>query len=441
MSFSNSTFHSTPAAPTAKPGCPDKHRGIVERKMASFPLAWRAVPQNNEIFDSLEQCEERLRAYAFCEGFDIVRKGGGTPTNPGSGFVCIHHGKETRNYRKLENKVEKDLEDNIVSLRKRDGTLTRQLDCEWEVRCTFKDYPRRGSGIKKWILTLKSKPNFDPLAHSHLLVDDPLVFPAHKQSTTEYQEQIVQARVHREKVLPYSDSRRVLEDSEYGLMISPRKYYNQIRKQKFDQNEPRMIDGLVASLQLAGFIFRRRVKEEIDGTGEVVGRKLEQIFFAHRRQLEIARRFVSGFLLVIDGTFNTNEYRLPLLIMVRVLNTGMTFPVAFSFCRSESRTVFEFVWESLRKECFTPEIPPPGVITGDWAAGLIASHPRSFPGCQLQGCNWHAVEAMQRKFYKEYTKNEVEGYSNKRGEKVDDLRDLAWKYIKSMSQKELQINR
>jgi hypothetical protein len=92
------------------------------------------------------------------------------------------------------------------------------------MRCTYKDVPKRGSGIKGYVLTVTKD------EHSHPLADDPLVYPTHRHSTSEYQEQIVQARTHREKVLPFSTSRRVLEDPEYGLMISSREYYNQVRK-------------------------------------------------------------------------------------------------------------------------------------------------------------------------------------------------------------------
>jgi len=41
--------------------------------------------------------------------------------------------------------------------------------------------------------------------------------------------------------------------------------------------------------------------------------------------------------LVVDGTFNTNSLRLPLLI-----DSGKTFPVAFSYCPSESKESFDF---------------------------------------------------------------------------------------------------
>jgi hypothetical protein len=47
-------------------------------------------------------------------------------------------------------------------------------------------------------------------------------------------------------------------------------------------------------------------------------------------------------MLVIDGTFNTNSLRLPLLIAVGVTNSGKTFPVAFSYYPSESKDSYSF---------------------------------------------------------------------------------------------------
>jgi hypothetical protein len=66
-----------PGAVQAKPGCPDKHRAIVEWAMAAMPPAWRLAPQAGEVFDSLQLFEERVRAWSFCDGFEVVRGGGG----------------------------------------------------------------------------------------------------------------------------------------------------------------------------------------------------------------------------------------------------------------------------------------------------------------------------------------------------------------------------
>jgi hypothetical protein len=112
-------------------------------------------------------------------------------------------------------------------------------------------------------------------------------------------------------------------------------------------------------------VYRTRFEVEVDEQDKPIARKLVQLFFAHRQQLEAAQRFVADWLIVIDGTFNINELRLPLLVCVGVLSLNATFPVAFSYCPSESAASIGFVWESLKAECFTAEIAPPRVILGD----------------------------------------------------------------------------
>jgi hypothetical protein len=96
------------------------------------------------------------------------------------------------------------------------------------------------------------------------------------------------------------------------------------------------------------------VSEELDKKGQVITRKLIQLFFTHREQLEAAKCFVSDWLIVIDGTSNSKEDRLPLLVVVSVLNSGRTFPVCFSYCPSESAESTGFVWEALKLEVFIP---------------------------------------------------------------------------------------
>lgn len=152
---------------------------------------------------------------------------------------------------------------------------------------------------------------------------------------------------------------------ESGITISAREDYNSVRKMVADKNQSKTIDGLLVALQEEGFVYRVRVDVEEDDDGKPISRKMLQLWFSHREQLDAAARFCSDWLLVIDGTFNTNEDRLPLLIAVGVLNSGKTFPVSFSYCPSKSDESFTFVWDSLKEECFKPEgnlpAPPPRV--------------------------------------------------------------------------------
>jgi hypothetical protein len=99
----------------AKPGCADHHKPAVERIVNKLLSAWLLLLESGEVFDSLDYCERRMRSFSFAEGFDIVRKGGGTKANPSWRFRCLFHGEETRNDRKLEDKVERDEHGTITS--------------------------------------------------------------------------------------------------------------------------------------------------------------------------------------------------------------------------------------------------------------------------------------------------------------------------------------
>jgi hypothetical protein len=111
----------------AKSGCAEHHRAAVERAVNVLPPLWLLHPQTGEVFDSLDHCNRRLRGYTLAEGFDIVRKGGGSKGNPSWQFRCVYYGERTRNDRKLENRVKRDKKENITSKRQRDKITVRQL--------------------------------------------------------------------------------------------------------------------------------------------------------------------------------------------------------------------------------------------------------------------------------------------------------------------------
>jgi MULE transposase domain len=178
------------------------------------------------------------------------------------------------------------------------------------------------------------------------------------------------------------------------VIVSAKDYYNTVRKEIPDKAKPKTIVALLRMLKDNGFVYRTRVSVKEDEYGTSIARKLVQLFWAHRKQLQAAQRFIADWAIIIDGTFNTNKLRLPLLVCMGVLNTNKTFPVAFSFCPSESAESIGFIWECLKAECFIDGIYAPRIVIGDWAAGLIASIPIAFPNSQFQGCDWHAVGAM-----------------------------------------------
>ena len=162
--------------------------------------------------------------------------------------------------------------------------------------------------------------------------------------------------------------------------------------------------------------------------------------------MEAARRFISDFIVVIDGTFNTNAARLPLLIAVGQLNSGKTFPVAFYQCKSESKESYTFFQECLKAHYFSPlgesPVAPPRVILSDQNGGLTASIFDAFPEAKQQFYTWHAIETIVTKLRAiEHPKELFQERIDSQGNKIPGLRSRYWNYILAESLEALNENR
>jgi hypothetical protein len=96
---------------------------------------------------------------------------------------------------------------------------------------------------------------------------------------------------------------------------------------------------VITILEQNGFYPRTREEYIVENSIRIKG-VVRDIFFMSDEQIRIARRFISGFLYETNATFNTNTWRLPLSVIVRIDNTGHTFPMAFMFITSESAKSF-----------------------------------------------------------------------------------------------------
>jgi hypothetical protein len=139
---------------TARAGRPKHLVAALEATVNSYPDEWLVQPQTGEEFPSLAACNDRLRAHALAEGFDIVRHGGGTGAAPAYRFRCFFYGTKTKNTRNLKDRIEVNEEGNITSKRQRKVSNIRQLNCPWQALYSFKSVGKRGSSIKVYILTV-----------------------------------------------------------------------------------------------------------------------------------------------------------------------------------------------------------------------------------------------------------------------------------------------
>jgi hypothetical protein len=423
---------------TAPVGCPDHLRAPLERAVNAYPEEHLDTPATGEVFKDVDEAEQRLLAFSLSQGFDIVKgRSEVNGSSPFATFQCIFHGKTTRNTRKLEEHVVIDQESGLItSHRKREATSVRRGGCEWCCKVSYKSVGRRGSGEKGWVLTIKS------LEHSHPLSSNPLEFPRQRARLEEFQAALAQARAHRTAVIPYSVSRRVLESSDYGVILTAREYYNSVRHQAASKSDDKTIIGLIEALRNQDCVYEVRAKDVLDDSGGITSRKCQQIWFSHPDLLKVTARFVAGSLCIIDATFNTNNLRMPMIVAVGVMNNEKTFPIAFSFCPGESTESYSFFWESLKLH-LPKDTAPPGVVISDQAGAILSSIERLLPGTSHQICTWHAAEAMCAAFAKfHHTQAQIRGKTTTDGTVLEEgLKHKAWAYIDAHDEEDLEKKR
>jgi hypothetical protein len=329
------------------PSMPAHLRPALECAIAALPQPWLCALKSGEVFESKEMCRKRLQAFALTQGFAVVV---GRSDKDRSVFHYIHHGAETRNDRGLEPRVEKDKDGKIISQRQRD-TYYKKKDCLWLCYCSFKAVSR-GTETREWVLTVKQLLHLSTDGIKHPMHTNPFFYKVHQKATEEYQQLVAAGKQFRIAIIPYSTTRRVLKQEDYGMTLPAKDYYNLIRTPLSQVEETYTVNALLLVLKDYGFIFRCRVELEEDLEGKIMARKLVQVFFIHPNQIHFGQRFVAGFIMIIDGTFNTNALRLPLLAAVSISNSGTTFPLAFSYCPSESEEAFGFFFDSLKEVVF-----------------------------------------------------------------------------------------
>ena len=215
--------------------------------------------------------------------------------------------------------------------------------------------------------------------------------------------------------------RRVLDSS--GLSLDRKTYYNLLRHQPFTNTDD-SFQGLVFALEEAGLKFAC----DFDQNSEP--RELIQVVFATTSQIDWAKRFISGHVLLVDGTFETNRLGLTLLAVVGITNIGRTFPAAFTFCKGETAISFCFLFETLRTwlwlDCLESR-----VVLADQATGLISAFPTAMPSCKLQHCTWHVAGNIKKRLAeKRYLKDERKK-----------IMGLVWQYIQTENEADLPGNR
>ncbi|XP_070665642.1 PKS-NRPS hybrid synthetase cheA-like [Malus domestica] len=125
------------------------------------------------------------------------------------------------------------------------------------------------------------------------------------------------------------------------------------------------------------------------------------LLWAHPISIEILRAFPH--VLIMDCTYKTNRYRFPLLQIVGVTSTNMTFSVAFVYIEAGKED--NYIWALTRLKTLLHGYCLPGVIATDRDLALLNSIKSVFPGSQHLLCRWHINKNVLSKCKKMFESN------------------------------------
>ena len=139
------------------------------------------------------------------------------------------------------------------------------------------------------------------------------------------------------------------------------------------------IERTLEMLQQQGFFHCPRINEDTN--------RVEALFFAHPRIAEIYKE--NPDIVVMDCTYKTNKFGLPLLCFVAITRVGIAIPVAHAFLHAENEAAYGWAFQCLKDMMRHYDIQEPSVALHDRDRALIHGFNRVFPGVHHLLCLWH----------------------------------------------------
>ncbi|XP_028102309.1 PKS-NRPS hybrid synthetase CHGG_01239-like [Camellia sinensis] len=132
------------------------------------------------------------------------------------------------------------------------------------------------------------------------------------------------------------------------------------------------------------------------------------LFWVHPVSLDLLRTFPR--VLIMDCTYKTNRYRLPLLEIVGVTATHMTFSVAIAYLQTERVDNYAWALQTLRDLIDDSVLPE--VIVTDRELALMNAIDNTFPNARHLLCRWHINKNVLTKCKKMFeTKEKMDKFN------------------------------
>jgi hypothetical protein len=166
-----------------------------------------------------------------------------------------------------------------------------------------------------------------------------------------------------------------------GSLATRQDIYNRIADVRRDACEGQSpIHALANQLDKEG--FWSRIQFAPDG-------RVTAVLFAHPDSLAYLQAYPE--LLLLDCTYKTNKYGMPLLDMIGIDAAQRSFCIAFAFLSGETEEDYMWALEQLRSRYEQCNTALPSVILTDRCLAVINAASALFPSAAKLICIWHSA--------------------------------------------------
>jgi hypothetical protein len=226
---------------------------------------------------------------------------------------------------------------------------------------------------------LKHRPSRRFSVHNHEPSQHACAHPVHRQLSSPGKQQLKRLS---EAGIASKDIQTFIRKDE--SLVTRQDIYNQIaniHREAYEGQSP--IHALANQLDKQG--FWSRIQFAPDG-------RITAVLFAHPDSLGYLQAYPE--LLILDCTYKTNKYGMPLLDMVGVDAAQRSFCIAFAFLSGEAED--DYIWalerlKSLYQQC---NASLPSIILTDRCLAVINAATTIFPSTTTLICIWHANKAV-----------------------------------------------
>ncbi|MBW0498651.1 hypothetical protein O181_038366 [Austropuccinia psidii MF-1] len=241
-----------------------------------------------------------------------------------------------------------------------------------KIDCTFRLYAIKYAKKTTWTLKVKNP------EYRHDSTENIMAHPAFRKFNEQETSQI--SPIYESLLLQRQILAQLCSQRESDMPVILQDIYNQVKKIKKDKLQGRRpIDSLLDTIKEENFVWA----SERDSEGHITS-----LFFTHPLTIKLLHGF--HHVILMDCTYTTNKYKMPLCHIVGLSSTNKTFSGAFCLMKNETEPSYTWALDQyIETAVNNTNIVPPPVIVIERDLALKNSFKKLFPESKVMSCIWN----------------------------------------------------